>query len=169
MDLIVRRMGTGEAILHCGHNRFRAAIGAGGIGVKRREGDGVTPVGVFPPRLVFYRVDRLACPSTALPVAKIEFDDGWCDAPLDPLYNRRIKRPYGASTETLWRDDHLYDLLVVLGFNDAPVVPGAGSAIFLHVARPDFAPTTGCIALALDNLVKVVATLAPDDSITIMQ
>src|SRR5689334_16926551 len=169
MDLIVRRDGAREAILHCGHNRFRAAIGAGGIGAKRSEGDGVTPIGVFAPRLVLYRADHLARPLTALPVAKIEADDGWCDAPLDPFYNRRVKRPYGASTEALWRDDHLYDLLVVLGFNDAPVVPGAGSAIFLHVARPDFAPTTGCIALALDNLVKVVATLAPDDSITIMQ
>ncbi|HEV8519136.1 MAG TPA: hypothetical protein VGQ54_11220, partial [Burkholderiales bacterium] len=105
---------------------------------------------------------------TALPVAKIEANDGWCDSPLDLFYNRRVKRPYSASTETLWRDDGLYDLLVVLGFNDAPVVPGAGSAIFLHVARPDFGPTAGCIALALDDLVKVVSTLAPDDSITVM-
>jgi L,D-peptidoglycan transpeptidase YkuD (ErfK/YbiS/YcfS/YnhG family) len=168
MDLIVRRMVVGEAVLHCGDDRFRAVIGAGGIGVKRSEGDGVTPIGVFPPRLVFYRADRLACPLTGLPVAKIEADDGWCDAPLDPLYNRPVKRPYGASTEALWRDDGLYDLVVVLGFNDAPVVPGAGSAVFLHVARPDFGPTAGCIALALDDLVKVVSALAPDDSITIM-
>ena len=168
MDLIVRRDGAREAILLCGHDRLRAAIGIGGIGVKRSDGDGVTPTGVFPPRLVLYRADRLACPPTGLPLAKIEADDGWCDAPLDPLYNRRVKRPYGASTETLWRDDHLYDLLVVLGFNDAPVVPGAGSAIFLQVARPDFGPTAGCIALALDDLVKVVSALAPDDSITIM-
>jgi L,D-peptidoglycan transpeptidase YkuD (ErfK/YbiS/YcfS/YnhG family) len=167
MDLIVRRMGA-EAILHCGDDRFRAAIGVGGIGVKRSEGDGVTPIGVFPPRLVLYRADRLACPITTLPLAKIEADDGWCDAPLDPLYNRRVKRPYGASTEALWRDDRLYDLIVILGFNDAPVVPGAGSAIFLHVAQPDFGHTAGCIALSLDDLVKVVSALAPDDSITIM-
>src|SRR6476660_5060589 len=168
MDFIVRRMGAGEAILHCGDDRFRAAIGVGGIGVKRSEGDGVTPMGVFPPRLVFYRADRIARPTTDLPVAIIEADDGWCDAPLDPLYNRRVKRPYGASTEALWRDDRLYDLIVILGFNDAPVVPGAGSAIFLHVAQPDFGPTAGCIALSLDDLVKVVSALAPDDSITIM-
>jgi len=167
MDLIVRRRGAG-AVLQCGRDRFRAAVGVNGIGVKRGEGDGVTPVGTFPLRSVFYRADRLACPPTGLPVAKIEADDGWCDAPLDPYYNRRVKRPYGASTETLWREDGLYDLFVVPGFNDAPVVPGAGSAIFLHVARPDFAPTEGCIALARDDLLKIVSMLASADSITIM-
>jgi L,D-peptidoglycan transpeptidase YkuD (ErfK/YbiS/YcfS/YnhG family) len=159
MDLIVRRMGA-EAILHCGDDRFRAAIGVGGIGVKRSEGDGVTPIGVFPPRLVLYRADRLACPITTLPLAKIEADDGWCDAPLDPLYNRRVKRPYGASTEALWRDDRLYDLIVILGFNDAPVVPGAGSAIFLHVAHTDYSHTQGCVAVSFADALAALAQVA---------
>jgi L,D-peptidoglycan transpeptidase YkuD (ErfK/YbiS/YcfS/YnhG family) len=167
MDLIVRRHGAQEAILQCGRDLYRAAIGMGGIGFKRREGDGLTPVGTFPLRLVLYRADRLAHPKAGLPVSKIQAADGWCDAPLDPNYNRRVKRPYGASTEALWRDDSLYDLLVVLGFNDAPVVPGAGSAMFLHVARPDFSPTAGCIALAAADLVKVIGTLKTGDSIAI--
>jgi L,D-peptidoglycan transpeptidase YkuD (ErfK/YbiS/YcfS/YnhG family) len=167
MDLIVKRNEAGEAILQCGSERFRAAFGVGGIGIKRKEGDGVTPVGVFSFRMVLYRADRLARPASGLTVFEIKADDGWCDAPLDPFYNRQVKLPYGASAERLWRDDRLYDLLVVLGFNDAPVVPGAGSAVFLHIARPDFAPTTGCIALAPDDLVNVVATLGVGDSIAI--
>ena len=83
--------------------------------------------------------------------------DGWCDDPGHPAYNRPVRLPINASAEALWRDDALYDIIGVLGWNDDPVVPGRGSAIFLHVARPDYAPTEGCIALALDDLRRVLA------------
>jgi L,D-peptidoglycan transpeptidase YkuD (ErfK/YbiS/YcfS/YnhG family) len=167
MELVVRSNRSRQAVLECGGHRFRAAVGARGIAAKRAEGDGITPTGVFPFRNVLYRADRLARPVTALPLQEIAPDDGWCDAPSDTAYNRPVKRPYRASAETLWRDDRLYDLLVVIGFNDAPVVPGAGSAIFLHVARGDYGPTQGCIALAKEDLLKVVAQLAPADMIAI--
>lgn len=92
---------------------------------------------------------------------------GWCDDPASPAYNRLVRLPFAKSHETMWRDDHLYDLLVELAFNDAPPVPGKGSAIFLHVAAPGYAPTQGCIALKLSDLRRVVATLHPGSTIKV--
>jgi L,D-peptidoglycan transpeptidase YkuD (ErfK/YbiS/YcfS/YnhG family) len=136
--------------------RLRCALGRGGIRRDKREGDGATPVGSWPMRRLLYRADRVALPQTALPSSAIAEDDGWCDAPHDRNYNFPVRLPYSASAETLYRQDRVYDLIVPLGYNDAPVVAGAGSAIFLHVARPDFAPTEGCVALALADLLDVL-------------
>jgi len=166
MELVVTRSANG-ATLDWGAGARVCAIGRGGIGAKSGEGDGVTPVGVFPIRRVLYRPDRVAAPRTNLPVEAIAEDDGWCDAPGDSAYNQPVKLPYPASHERMWRDDHLYDVVVVLGFNDAPVMPGKGSAIFLHVARPDCGPTEGCVALALNDLLAAVEKLAPGDTIRI--
>ena len=146
---------------------FRCALGRGGVAEQRREGDGTTPVGRFPFRRVLYRQDRIALPETGLSVSTLSPDDGWCDAPADPAYNRPVILPYPASAEKLWRDDFLYDVIVVLGYNDAPVVPGRGSAIFLHFASPDYSPTDGCVALALDDLLVVLQGAAPGDGIDI--
>jgi L,D-peptidoglycan transpeptidase YkuD (ErfK/YbiS/YcfS/YnhG family) len=125
--------------------------------VKRGEGDGISPLGCWPIRRVLYRADRLAPPATAFAVAPIAPGDGWCDAPDHALYNRPVRLPFAASHEEMWRADALYDLVVVLGHNDDPVVPGAGSAIFLHVARPDYGPTAGCAALARADLLEFLA------------
>jgi L,D-peptidoglycan transpeptidase YkuD (ErfK/YbiS/YcfS/YnhG family) len=113
-------------------------------------------VGRFPLRRVYYRPDRLVTPRTALPVLRLYPDDAWCDDPAYPLYNTKVVLPYPARTEPMWRDDHLYDVVVVLGHNDAPVVPDAGSAIFLHVAGPGYAPTEGCVALELVDLLELL-------------
>jgi L,D-peptidoglycan transpeptidase YkuD (ErfK/YbiS/YcfS/YnhG family) len=166
MDLIVTTDADG-AWLDWGAGRRRAAIGPGGIAVKRGEGDGITPRGSWPVREIFYRADRVARPRTTLPVRAIEQNDGWCDAPDDVHYNRLVKLPYPASHETLWRDDSLYDLVVVLGFNDDPVVPGKGSAIFLHLARDGYAPTHGCVALAYDDALAAIEQLQPDDQVVV--
>ena len=136
--------------------RLRCALGRGGIRRDKREGDGATPVGSWPMRRLLYRADRVALPRTALPSSAIGEDHGWCDAPQDRNYNFPVRLPYSASAETLYRQDRVYDLIVTLGYNDAPVVAGAGSAIFLHLARPDFAPTEGCVALALADLLDVL-------------
>src|ERR1700689_2079632 len=110
----------------------RCGLGPGGVAAvaDKHEGDGATPAGAWPLRRVLYRPDRRAAPATGLPVAPLDPADGWCDAPGDPAYNRPVVLPYPASAERLWRDDHVYDLIVVLGHNDDPVVPRAGSAIF---------------------------------------
>jgi L,D-peptidoglycan transpeptidase YkuD (ErfK/YbiS/YcfS/YnhG family) len=136
---------------------FRVALGRGGVRAGKREGDGATPVAALPLRSVLYRADRGAAPYCAVPVRALKPDDGWCDDPADAAYNRLVRLPVDASAEALWRDDGIYDIIGVLGWNDAPVEPGRGSAIFLHVAQPDYAPTAGCLALAVDDLRRVLA------------
>lgn len=147
---------------------IRCALGRGGILRCKREGDGGTPVGCFPLRRVLYRADRGTRPDTALPVSAIAPSDGWCDDPADPLYNQPVRLPYPAGHEVLWRDDSIYDVIVVLGHNDDPVVPGLGSAVFLHVARPDYAPTAGCVALALPDLRAVLAGCDSDSRLCVV-
>src|SRR3569833_837193 len=141
----------------------RAALGKGGLrpAADKREGDGASPIGAWPIRRVLYRADKGPPPSTALPVQAIDHKQGWCDAPLDGAYNRPVTLPLPASAEGLWRDDGGYDLVVILGHNDDPVVPGAGSAIFLHLARPDFSPTEGCVALSREDLEALLAAAKP--------
>lgn len=134
---------------------------------EKREGDGATPIGVWPLRRVLYRADRISAPDTALPASPIEVDDGWCDAPGDPAYNRHVVHPYPASAEELWRDDGLYDIIVVLGHNDDPVVDGAGSAIFWHCMAPDGRPTEGCIAIDRETLAAMLAEAAPGDALEV--
>jgi L,D-peptidoglycan transpeptidase YkuD (ErfK/YbiS/YcfS/YnhG family) len=155
------------AVLDWGAGARRCAVGRGGIGEKLKEGDGITPIGVFPVRYVLYRPDRIAPPKTGLETRTIGEWDGWCDAPGDPAYNRAVTLPYAASAENLWRQDHLYDVIAVLGFNDDPVVDGKGSAIFLHVARPDYSPTEGCVALAMDDLLAALDAMKSDATIEI--
>ncbi|HTV44359.1 MAG TPA: L,D-transpeptidase family protein [Stellaceae bacterium] len=145
----------------------RAAIGRGGVIAHKREGDGATPAGTYPLISAFYRADRIVPPRTGLPLRPLRPEDAWCDDPDDPDYNRLVTLPYRAHAEPMWLDDHVYDLLVVIGYNTAPAVPGAGSAIFLHIARPDFTPTAGCIAVARDVLIDLMPLLGPGSTITI--
>lgn len=156
------------AWLTWGTIKARAAIGSKGIAYKGWEGDGVTPRGSLPVREILYRADRILKPQTLLPIRPILKDDGWCDAPEDPNYNRFVKLPYATSTEHMWREDHLYDLVAVLGYNDDPVVPGKGSAIFLHLAHPDYSHTQGCIALAYEDARAAIAQLRPGDQVVIV-
>ena len=135
---------------------FRAALGRAGVGVHKMEGDGATPAGVLPLRRVLYRLDRLSAPDCAVPIEPVAETDGWCDDPTHRDYNRPVSLPHEARCEELWRPDGLYDVVGVLGWNDAPVTRGHGSAIFLHVARPDYEPTEGCVALALPDLLVVL-------------
>jgi L,D-peptidoglycan transpeptidase YkuD (ErfK/YbiS/YcfS/YnhG family) len=148
----------------------RCVVGNGGViaAEAKREGDRASPIGVWPLKRVLYRADRLPKPETALPVAALQPDDGWCDAAGDPNYNRPVKHPYPASAEKLWREDHAYDVIVILGHNDDPVVPGAGSAIFWHLAQPDWRGTEGCVAVSLETMLAALKQAKPGDSLAIM-
>jgi len=149
--------------------RVRCALGPAGVisAQDKREGDGATPLAIVALRRVLFRPDRGPPPRTVLATAPISPDDGWCDAPGDPAYNQPVKLPYAASAESMWREDGLYDLVVVLGYNDDPPRPGLGSAIFLHVAKPDYAPTQGCVALSRPDLELILALVAPGDALEI--
>ncbi len=144
---------------------YRCAIGAAGITDNKREGDGATPTGYHRLRRVLFRPDRRARPATRLEAAALAPDDAWCDDPRDAAYNRPVKLPHSGHSEALWRPDSLYDLVAVLGYNDDPVAPGRGSAIFLHVAAPDFAGTRGCIAVAREDLLTILAQSSAADSL----
>ena len=153
-----------------GDREAPCALGRGGVttALDKREGDGATPLGVWRMRRVLYRADRGAAPVTALPSAPIALDDGWCDASEDPAYNRPVKLPYPASCERMWRDDGLYDLVCVLAHNDDPPLPGRGSAIFLHVAKPGYGSTEGCVALARPDLERLLAMAGPASSLEVV-
>lgn len=149
----------------------RCALGKAGVvaAADKREGDNRSPLGIWPIRRVLYRPDVYPDgPQTALPTAPIAPDDGWCDAPEDPSYNRPVKLPYPASAERMWRDDAVYDLVAILAHNDAPPVPGLGSAIFLHLAREGYPGTEGCVALARADLEALLAKARPGDAIAVV-
>ena len=147
---------TADGLLRFRGETLRCALGAGGISAAKREGDGATPTGLLPIRRILWRADRGPRPASTLPAEPIAPDDGWCDDPADAAYNTRIRLPHPARHERLWRDDAVYDVIGVLGWNDAPVQRGRGSAIFLHVARPGLAPTEGCVALPEGELRRLL-------------
>ena len=146
-----------------------AVFGKGGAiaAAAKREGDGASPLGVWPIRMALLRPDRVAAPVTRLPWRWLRADDGWSDGVDDPAYNRPVRHPHGFSAERLWRDDHVYDIVLVLGHNDSPPLAPLGSAIFFHCTRPDRAPTQGCVAVERDVLARWLARLTPGDSVQI--
>jgi L,D-peptidoglycan transpeptidase YkuD (ErfK/YbiS/YcfS/YnhG family) len=147
----------------------RAAIGAGGVRLNKREGDRATPAGTFSLPFGMYRRDRIDLPKTDLPMTPLLEAHAWVDDPSDRNYNQLVELPYPSHTEKLWRTDGIYDLLVVVGYNMNPTQPGAGSAIFLHIARPNFSPTDGCIAVSRGILLKLVTVLGADSMLTVRE
>lgn len=145
--------------LSFGNLQFRCALGRGGIRSRKREGDGATPRGTFKLEGAYWRSDALRRPQTAIPLRKTRPDDGWCDAANDRNYNCAVKHPYPASAERLWRQDRLYDVVVVIDYNRHPRVRAKGSAIFMHVAERGLKPTEGCVALARPDLLKLLARI----------
>ncbi|MDG4718561.1 MULTISPECIES: L,D-transpeptidase family protein [Thalassospira] len=162
---------SADGKLHVGDREFRCALGVNGIidANDKCEGDGKTPAGRWKLRYVMYRSDRRPSPKTRLPVTTISFSDGWCDDPRHPSYNCPVRLPFDASHEKLWRDDGIYNIVVVLGHNDAPPVPGKGSAIFMHIARPDYRGTEGCIALSEPDLETLLGLAQNETFIRITQ
>ncbi len=148
--------------LSFGELQFRCALGRGGVSADKREGDGATPVARMKLRRVFYRPDRVTALVTALPSRALTPNDGWCDDPASPDYNRLVHLPHPARHEQLWRDSRVYDVIVELGWNDDPVVANRGSAIFLHIAQQDYSPTEGCVALVLDDLLVLLRAVAKE-------
>lgn len=149
-----------RGVLALGSSHYRCAIGRRGVSSFKQEGDGASPRGTF--RIVggYYRPDQFKVrPATAIPMKPMRRDDGWCDAPDHPAYNRLVRLPMKASHEAMWRDDRLYDLVLVLDWNIGPRRRHRGSAIFFHLARPDYAPTAGCVAVNRTDMIAIIARL----------
>jgi L,D-peptidoglycan transpeptidase YkuD (ErfK/YbiS/YcfS/YnhG family) len=168
--IVVRRApgAASQARITLHHGVRPAALGRTGIRALKREGDGGTPLGRFAVRQILYRADRMVRPRTLLPLRAIRNDDGWCEDPADRNYNRLVTLSQGSDADRLRREDHLYDLVLVLGHNDRPRVKGKGSAIFMHLARPGFASTAGCIALARHDLLMLLSQVRRGSSIWIV-
>lgn len=170
-DVLTVQIDTGESALGwatLGDRRWRCTVGAGGVREDKVEGDAATPVGTFPLRHIFFRNDRLVLPRVRLPARPIDEHDGWCDDPRSTAYNRLVRIPNEWSHERMWRDDELYDLVVVVGYNDDPPEGEWGSAIFLHLARPNYAPTRGCVAFARDDLLELVGLIGPETRLQVL-
>lgn len=158
----------GRAFLRVGGLFLRCALGRSGVTARKREGDGATPAGRYRLLKLFYRRDRRARPTAQVPLGALRPNQGWCEAPRHGAYNRPLRLPSPAGHETMWRADHLYDLVGVLDWNIVPRASYRGSAIFLHLARPDYAPTEGCIALTPRDLSRLLARTGRNPEFSIM-
>jgi L,D-peptidoglycan transpeptidase YkuD (ErfK/YbiS/YcfS/YnhG family) len=168
--LTVRRQSAvrSQGWLVAGPLRVKVALGRGGIKADKREGDGATPRGQFRLVRLWWRADRLPRPITRLPVRRIGLQDGWCEDPIDRRYNHPVRLSEHRSGDRLWRDDHLYDLIIELDHNTRPRIARRGSAVFVHIARRGFAPTAGCVALAPKSLTRLLAQIDLNTRITIL-
>jgi L,D-peptidoglycan transpeptidase YkuD (ErfK/YbiS/YcfS/YnhG family) len=155
------RLVAGNLVLPC-------ALGRSGTTRRKREGDGASPVGRLGVLQGFFRADALRRPRTLLPLTRIERQHGWCDDPDDRRYNTLVPLPCSSSHEDLWRPDDLYDVVIDLAWNRGPIVRGRGSAIFLHLARPDFAPTAGCIAVEKKMIGRLLERIGPGTTLEIV-
>ena len=149
-----------DGYLVFGDKTYRCAIGRGGLVENKKEGDGATPMGCFPIRRLLYRADKISKPESVFETSPITKNDGWSDDVTDPDYNTQVKLPYAYSHEKLWREDNIYNIVVILGYNDDPPIAGKGSAIFMHIARSNYSRTAGCIALSEEDLRDILATVS---------
>lgn len=159
--LVIRRRPGAQSrgLLLLGPAAIAVTLGRSGIRADKREGDGATPRGIFRPLRLWWRADRLPRPPSLLPLRRIRPDDAWCEDPADRRYNRPLRLAPGRHGDRLWRSDHLYDLIVEIDHNTRPRIARRGSAVFLHVARPDQGPTAGCIGLHRSDLLRLVRRL----------
>lgn len=166
--IIVRCQKDGS-ILHFAGRGVKAGLGYNGViaANQKQEGDGKTPLGQWPLRQIYYRADRLTLPPLALTSTIITPRMGWCDDPAHAAYNQEVALPFDGSHETLWRDDHAYDVIIPLGYNDAPAIAGRGSAIFFHILHDGRDHTEGCIAIPKDAMMAMLPQLSAATSIII--
>ena len=153
--------------LTAGGTTIPVALGRGGIRANKREGDGGTPKGTFRPRQLWWRADRHKRPATFLPVRPIGPEDAWCEDPNSRHYNQPVRLDRARSGDRLRREDHLYDFIIEIDHNSAPRIAGRGSAVFLHLARQNFGPTAGCVAMTKSAMLQLLRRLGPETKIVI--
>ena len=156
-------------IIKAANKTYKCSIGKGGVSTNKKEGDGCSPTGTFPLSLVLYRQDRLPPPKTSLPFLPIKKNHGWCDDPCHKDYNTLITTPHDGTFEHLWRQDQIYDIMVVIDYNVDPVVPYRGSAIFLHLTSRKTLPTEGCVALKTEAMLEILSKAKPGTVIEISE
>lgn len=158
----------GNCIAYFHGKSYSCAYGRSGISANKHEGDGATPTGTFALRQVYYRNDRIPQPTTKLPITALQPNMGWCDDIRSPFYNQLVQLPFAYSHEELWKKDNIYNIIVVVGYNDKPVIKNKGSAIFLHIARPGYKPTSGCVAFSESDLKEILSHLTSTTRVKII-
>jgi L,D-peptidoglycan transpeptidase YkuD (ErfK/YbiS/YcfS/YnhG family) len=156
-----------KKFLYYNNYRIKCAIGKRGIKTKRKEGDFITPRGIFRIKLILYRKDRIKNFKNFIPKLSITKKMGWCDDPKSKKYNKLIKYPFDFSSEKLFRKDNVYDIILVLNYNMNPTKRNKGSAIFIHIAKKEYNATEGCIAIKKINLLKLIKSLKKNTKIKI--
>jgi L,D-peptidoglycan transpeptidase YkuD (ErfK/YbiS/YcfS/YnhG family) len=156
-----------RGLLRAGPLTVPVALGRGGILANKREGDGATPRGTFRLKRLWWRADRDPRPSSTLPLRQITPEDAWCEDPADRRYNRPIRVPPGATGDRLRRDDHLYDFIIEIDHNTQPRIARRGSAVFIHVARPDLSPSAGCVTMSKSWMRALLRKVGRDTRISI--
>tara|TARA_B110000881_G_C18141601_1_gene301771 strand:- start:38 stop:529 length:492 start_codon:yes stop_codon:yes gene_type:complete len=136
--------------------KVKCSIGKRGIGIKKKEGDQITPKGKFKVKYILYRKDRIPNLKTKLAKLVIRKDMGWCDDPRSKFYNKLVRLPFKYNFEKLYRSDNIYDIILVLNFNLNPIRKNKGSAIFIHVARKNYKRTAGCVSVSKKDLKRIV-------------
>lgn len=148
--------------------KFRCALGRAGIRIKKKEGDNITPKGTYKIIRIYCRKDRIRQVKSRIKIYKINKKIGWCDDPRSKKYNQLIRLPSKFRHEKFYRKDHLYDLIIVLNYNMRPVIKNKGSAIFIHLAKRNYYPTKGCIALSKNNLLIILNKINKNTKIKIL-
>tara|TARA_B100000963_G_scaffold76459_1_gene64534 strand:+ start:246 stop:743 length:498 start_codon:yes stop_codon:yes gene_type:complete len=140
--------------------KVKCAIGKKGIGYKKKEGDLITPIGQFKIKYILYRSDKVKI-STKLKKKVIKKNMVWCDDPKSSHYNKLVKLPFNYKYEKLYKNENIYDIILVLNYNMNPVKKNKGSAIFIHVAKNNFKRTEGCVAIKKLSLIKLIKKISP--------
>lgn len=168
MNIKVKALQTHHGELRYAGKVYSCALGKAGITANKQEGDHASPAGLYPLKSLYFRPDKVEKPNCILPTIPIQEKDGWCDDPDNPSYNKPVTLPFAGSHEVMWRADDLYDLVIVIGQNDDPPVPGKGSCIFMHVAKEGYEGTEGCVALKKEDLLELLSLIKPGCRIEIL-
>jgi L,D-peptidoglycan transpeptidase YkuD (ErfK/YbiS/YcfS/YnhG family) len=148
--------------------RIKCSVGKRGIGKKKREGDLITPIGIFKIKFILFRKDRIKKLVTKAKKITIKKNMGWCDDPKSSKYNKLIKIPFYGSYEKLFIRKNIYDIIVILNYNMNPILKKRGSAIFIHIATKNYRSTQGCVALNKRNLIKVLRNIKQTTKVRII-
>jgi L,D-peptidoglycan transpeptidase YkuD (ErfK/YbiS/YcfS/YnhG family) len=147
--------------------KFRCALGSAGVKKKTKEGDNITPKGIFKIIKIYYRPDKIKKITTLIKTIKIKKNMGWCDDPRSRFYNKQIKLPSKLGHEKLYRSDNLYDLIAVLNYNTKPIIKNKVSAIFIHISKKNFSKTKGCIAVKKEDLIYLLSKIKRNSQVKI--
>ena len=155
-------------ILSYGNYKVKCAVGKRGIGIKFKEGDLITPKGIYKITKIFLRKDRIKNFRTKIKTFPIKKNMGWCNDPNSKNYNKLINYPFNSTFEKLFRKDNIYDVIMVLNYNMKPVIKNKGSAIFLHISKKNYSSTEGCIAISKSHIKKLLMLISSSTIVKIV-